>query len=38
MKERALALGGRLEAGPRPGGGFRIRSSLPVGEPTDSRS
>ena len=30
MKERAVALGGRLEAGPRPGGGFRIRSSLPL--------
>jgi hypothetical protein len=30
MRERAAALGGRLEAGPRPGGGFRVRSWLPV--------
>ena len=32
MKERAAALGGRLEAGPRPGGGFRVRTSLPAGD------
>jgi signal transduction histidine kinase len=31
MRERARALGGTLEAGPRPGGGFRVRASLPVG-------
>ena len=31
MRERALALGGDLEAGPRPDGGFRVRASLPVG-------
>ena len=31
MRERARALGGSLEAGPRPGGGFRVRASLPVG-------
>ncbi|HYT26651.1 MAG TPA: histidine kinase, partial [Actinomycetota bacterium] len=31
MAERAAAVGGRLEAGPRPGGGFRVRSSLPAG-------
>jgi signal transduction histidine kinase len=30
MRERAGALGGRLEAGPRPGGGFRVRASLPL--------
>jgi signal transduction histidine kinase len=30
MKERATALGGRLDAGPRPGGGFRVRASLPL--------
>jgi signal transduction histidine kinase len=30
MRERARALGGSLEAGPRPGGGFRVRASLPV--------
>jgi signal transduction histidine kinase len=30
MRERARAIGGTLEAGPRPGGGFRVRASLPV--------
>jgi signal transduction histidine kinase len=30
MRERARALGGSLEAGPRPGGGFRVRASLPA--------
>jgi signal transduction histidine kinase len=29
MRERALALGGALRAGPRTGGGFRVRASLP---------
>lgn len=33
MRERARVLGGTLEAGPRPGGGFRVRASLPVGGP-----
>jgi signal transduction histidine kinase len=30
MTERATMLGGRLEAGPRPGGGFSVRAWLPV--------
>ncbi|WP_436772923.1 sensor histidine kinase [Yinghuangia sp. YIM S09857] len=29
MRERARALGGELTAGPRPGGGFRVRAYLP---------
>ncbi|GAA1615681.1 histidine kinase [Kribbella sancticallisti] len=33
MRERAVALGGSLEAGPRPGGGWRVAASLPVGAP-----
>jgi signal transduction histidine kinase len=33
MRERTVALGGRLEAGPapHPGGGFRVRAWLPTG-------
>jgi signal transduction histidine kinase len=31
MTERAKLIGGRLEAGPRPGGGFTVRAWLPVG-------
>jgi signal transduction histidine kinase len=31
MAERAAAVGGRLEAGPGPAGGFRVWSSLPAG-------
>ena len=30
MRERALALGGTLEAGPRPEGGFRVAARLPA--------
>jgi signal transduction histidine kinase len=29
MRERVTALGGQLEAGPRPGGGFRVHAVLP---------
>jgi signal transduction histidine kinase len=32
MRDRAAALGGDLEAGPRPGGGFRVVARLPVKE------
>ncbi|HUH06677.1 MAG TPA: sensor histidine kinase [Egibacteraceae bacterium] len=30
MRERALLLGGSLDAGPRPGGGFRVVAHLPI--------
>jgi signal transduction histidine kinase len=30
MRERVSALGGRLNAGPREGGGFRVRAELPA--------
>ncbi|MGW4666645.1 sensor histidine kinase [Streptosporangium sandarakinum] len=33
MRERVTALGGRLRAAPRPGGGFTVRAELPLGEP-----
>lgn len=33
MRERAAAVGGSLEAGPRDGGGWRVSASLPVGAP-----
>jgi signal transduction histidine kinase len=32
MRERALLLGGSLETGPRPGGGFRVVAHIPMGE------
>jgi signal transduction histidine kinase len=31
MRERAVILGGRLEAGPRRGGGFAVTAYLPTG-------
>ena len=30
MRERVSALGGSLDAGPRAGGGFRVRAELPA--------
>ena len=34
MRERALAVGGRLTAGPRPGRGFAVRAELPIATPS----
>jgi signal transduction histidine kinase len=31
MQERVAAVGGSIEAGPRPGGGFRVEALVPVG-------
>jgi len=31
MRERVELFGGQLQVGPRPGGGFRVRASIPVG-------
>jgi signal transduction histidine kinase len=32
MRERAASLGGRIDVGPRPGGGMRVRARLPLVE------
>jgi len=32
MRERVAALGGRLDAGARPSGGFRVRAWIPIGD------
>jgi signal transduction histidine kinase len=31
MRERVVALGGRLDAAPKPAGGFRVRAWIPIG-------
>ncbi|MET7835395.1 sensor histidine kinase [Micromonospora sediminicola] len=38
MRERATAHGGELEAGPRAGGGFRVRARLPLAVETAGRA
>jgi signal transduction histidine kinase len=32
MRERTQLLGGTLQAGPRPDGGFQVTATLPLGE------
>ncbi|MCG3040063.1 sensor histidine kinase [Streptomyces fenghuangensis] len=38
MRERAAAAGGSLTAGPRPGGGWRVRAELPADGPAPAAS
>jgi signal transduction histidine kinase len=33
MRERATAVGGSVDVGPRRGGGFRVAAHLPAGQP-----
>jgi signal transduction histidine kinase len=35
MRERVAAIGGRIDAGPLPGGGFRVHATLPTGRGTE---
>jgi signal transduction histidine kinase len=37
MRERAAALGGTLDAGPRPGGGYEVHAQLPVAAAAPAR-
>lgn len=36
MRERVTSMGGRIEAGPLAGGGYRVHARLPVGPPNGS--